>query len=73
MVAVNGNEFLKRIRRLGRISGTDVRFEKRHGKGSHGTLFYGDRKTTVKDRRKEIGPGLLNAMLAQLGISKDEF
>jgi hypothetical protein len=25
---------------------------------------------TLKDRRKEIGPGLLHAMLAQLGLTK---
>ena len=39
----------------------------------HGRLFYGDRFTTIKDRRKEIGPDLLNEMLKQLGIGKDEF
>ena len=31
-------------------------------------LYYGDRKTVVKDRRKEIGPGLLAAMTRQLGL-----
>jgi hypothetical protein len=41
--------------------------------GSHGTLHYGARKTTVKDdRKKEIGPGLLGAMLDQLGLSKKD-
>ncbi len=43
------------------------------GAGSHGTLYAGDRKTTVKDRKKEIGRGLLNKMLADLGIDRDEF
>jgi hypothetical protein len=33
-------------------------------------LYYGSRFTTLKDRRKEIGPGLLGAMLAQLGLTK---
>jgi hypothetical protein len=40
------------------------------GKGSHGRLYYGNRFTTLKDRRKEIGPGLLKAMLDQLGLPK---
>ena len=31
-------------------------------------LYYGHRFTTLKDRKKEIGPGLLNAMLSQLGL-----
>ena len=43
------------------------------GPGSHGTLYVGDRKTTVKDRRKEIGKGLLGKMLVDLGIDRDEF
>ncbi len=67
---MNGEEFLRRIRRLGKERG--VRVDKRHGKGSHGTLYYGDRKTTLKDRRKEIGPGLLQAMQQQLGIDKKD-
>ena len=37
-----------------------------------GTLYVGGRKTTVKDRRKEIGPGLLNKMLSDLGIDRNE-
>ena len=47
-----------------------VSFDSGHGKGSHGRLYYGNRFTTLKDRRKEIGPGLLNAMLGQLGLTK---
>ena len=43
------------------------------GSGSHGTLHAGTRKTTVKDRKKEIGKGLLAKMLADLGINKDDF
>lgn len=69
---MNGEEFLRRIRRLGKERGVRVEFDKRHGKGSHGTLYYGDRKTTLKDRRKEIGPGLLQAMQQQLGIDKKD-
>jgi mRNA interferase HicA len=38
----------------------------------HATLYYGDKKTTVKDRKKEVGPGLLNAMLKQLGLTKKD-
>jgi len=49
-----------------------VRFDQRHGKGSHGTLWYGGRKTVLKDRRKEIGKGLLHAMLKQLGLERSD-
>jgi predicted RNA binding protein YcfA (HicA-like mRNA interferase family) len=67
---MNGAEFERKIRALGRKRGVVVHFDAGRGKGSHGRLYYGHRFTTVKDRRKEIGPGLLNAMLAQLGLSK---
>ena len=41
--------------------------------GSHGTLYAGARRTTVKDRKKEIGKGLLHKMLTDLGIDRDDF
>ena len=36
-------------------------------------LYYGDRKTVVKDRRKEVGAGLLSAMIRQLGLDPNDF
>ena len=33
----------------------------------------GNRKTTVKDRKKEIGKGLLAKMLADLEIDRENF
>jgi len=35
-------------------------------------MYYGARFTTLKDRRKEIGPGLLKAMLDQLGLTRTD-
>ena len=67
---MNGREFERYIRRLGRRRGISVSFDRSHGKGSHGRLYCGDRFTTLKDRKKEIGPGLLKAMLDQLGVTK---
>ncbi len=67
---MTGDEFERQIRRLGRQREVSVSFDRSHGKGSHGRLYYGDRFTTLKDRKKEIGPGLLKAMLDQLGLTK---
>jgi mRNA interferase HicA len=67
---MNGNEFERKIKQLGRKRGIAVAFDHGHGKGSHGRLYYGNRFTTLKDRKKEIGPGLLNAMRVQLGLTK---
>ena len=66
---MTGSEFLRKITRLGRARSVAVSFDRRHGKGSHGTLHYGNRKTTLKNLRKEIGKGLLQDMLGQLGLS----
>jgi hypothetical protein len=35
-------------------------------------LYYGERFTTVKDRKKDIGKGLLAAMLKQLGLGPED-
>lgn len=69
---MTGDEFVRRVRRLGRKRGVPVRFDARAGKGSHGRLYYGERFATVKDRRKEVGAGLLAGMLRQLGIRREE-
>ncbi len=69
---VTGREFIRRIRRIARMRNMEVRFETRPGKGSHGRLYYGSRFTTVKDRKKEIGLGLLQKMLSDLGLRRSE-
>jgi predicted RNA binding protein YcfA (HicA-like mRNA interferase family) len=69
---MTGGEFERKIRQLGRKRGVTVSFDRSHGKGSHGRLYYGNRFTTLKDRKKEIGPGLLKAMLDQLGLAKPD-
>ena len=70
---MNGRQFIVRVRKWARSRNLEVRFVASQGAGSHGTLHAGARKTTVKDRKKEIGRGLLNEMLADLGIDKDDF
>ncbi len=67
---VTGNEFEREIRNLGRRRGVMVAFDPGHGKGSHGRLYDGNRFTTLRDRKKEIGPRLLKAMLDHLGLTK---
>jgi len=69
---MTGAYFIRRIRKIARAPGIGVRFESRRGKGSHGRLYFGDRFTTVKDRKKEIGPGLLRKMLTDLGLAPSD-
>ena len=70
---MNGRRFIAKVRRWERDRNLEVRFAASEGPGSRGTLYAGDRKTTVKDRKKEIGKGLLAKMLGDLGIEKDDF
>ncbi len=65
---MNGKEFIDRVTALGRRRDVPVRVDAKRGRGSHVMLYYGDRKTVVKDRRKDIGPGLQSAMTRQLGL-----
>ncbi len=64
---MTGAGFERRVKQLGQKTGQAVRFDKHHGKGSHGIRF-----PTLKDRKKEIGIGLLKAMCLQLGVSPDD-
>jgi predicted RNA binding protein YcfA (HicA-like mRNA interferase family) len=49
-----------------------VEFVVERGKGSHGTLYFASRRTIVKHRKTELKPGLLHAMLKQLGLTLDD-
>ena len=68
---MNGKQFIKQARSWAKANGQEFSIDASRGKGGHQMIRVGDRKTTVKT--SEIGPGLLNAMLGQLNIPKDEF
>ena len=70
---MKGNEFIARVRKLGRERGVPVRIDTERGRGSHITLYYGGHFTVVKDRRKNLNPGLLSAMIRQLGLNRSDF
>ena len=69
---MNGNELLKRLRRLARERNLQLKLVHERGKGSHATLYLGSRHTVMKDRKKEIGPGLLLKLLRDLGLDKTD-
>ena len=69
---MNGREFISKVRRLAGRNDIAVRFDRTRGKGSHGTLYYGDRHTVVKDRKKPLKTGTLRGMCKQLEIDPDD-
>jgi antitoxin HicB len=69
---MTGNELIRRIRRLGRQRGIKVEFVPERGKGSHGTLYFGDRLTIVRNPKDELKTRTLHGMLAQLGLTRTD-
>jgi mRNA interferase HicA len=69
---VKGAEFERRVRRLARQMNVACTFVATEGKVSHGRLYVGEEFTTLKDRRKEIGRGLLAKMCRDLKIDPHE-
>ena len=70
---MKGAEFLRKLQRLAKERGVTLRIDVGHGKGSHATLFYGSRRTTIRDRRQELTKGAVAGMLAQLGLRITDF
>ncbi|HXJ96213.1 MAG TPA: type II toxin-antitoxin system HicA family toxin [Terriglobia bacterium] len=70
---MKGSEFLRKIQNIGRKAGMKVEFVPHRGKGSHGTLYFGDKRTIVRNPKDELKTGTLHAMLKQLGIDPKDF
>lgn len=72
LLSMTGNEFIRRVRKLGRQRSIKVEFVPERGKGSHGTLYFGNRLTIVRSPKDELKTGTLHAMLAQLGLTRTD-
>ena len=68
---MNGREFVRRARGYAKHTNLAFSFDARRGKGSHGVLYVGDRRTVVQ--HGELKPGTLRNMLRQLDIPKEDF
>ncbi len=67
---MNGKEFIRKVRKLGRRTGTPVTLDSARGKGGHQTLTYGGRRTIVQTG--ELPTGTFRAMCKQLGIDPED-
>ncbi len=67
---MKGSEFLRKIKDVGDVKKVEVRIEYRRGKGSHSTLFYGNRFAIIPNLKDELKIGTYKAILKQLGISE---
>jgi mRNA interferase HicA len=63
-------EFLRKVRKYARARGLAYGLDTSQGKGSHAMLYLGGRRTVVPlHAGREIGKGLLHAMLKDLGLT----
>jgi mRNA interferase HicA len=69
---VRGNEVIRRIQRYAKDRGLRFEWRPNLGKGSHGILILGDRRTVVRNPKDELKTGTLHAMLKQLGLSRED-
>ncbi len=70
--SVRGNEFIRKVLALAKARGLASRVDEKRGKGSHVTLYFGDRLTVVRNPKDELKSGTLHAMCKQLGIAKSD-
>ena len=67
-----GNDFIRGVRRYAREHGLAFEWRPDLGKGSHGVLIIGTRRTVVRDPKSELKAGTLHAMLKQLDLTPDD-
>ncbi len=69
---MKGNEFVRKVQALAKERGLGARLDEKRGKGSHMTLYFGERMTIIRNPKDELKTGTPHAMCKQLGIKKDE-
>jgi mRNA interferase HicA len=65
---MKGSEFLRKLRALAHVRGVTIRLNAERGKGSHQTLYYGDKFTVLRNVKDELKTGTFRAMCKQLGV-----
>ncbi len=69
---MKGIAFVKRVKALGKRRSISVHVDAKRGKGSHQTLYYGDRYTVVRNPKDELKRGTYHAMLRQLDLEAQD-
>ena len=71
-VFVTGNEFIRKLKALGKAQNVTVTLNASRGKGSHPTLYYASAFTVVRNPKDELKTGTFRAMCRQLGIKPND-
>ena len=62
---ISGDEFAKAVRKIG--------YDWDHTEGSHMILLHPSRRRLSVPRHKELGRGLLRALIRDAGLNRDDF
>lgn len=65
---VTGNEFIRKVKVLGKARRAAVVLNASRGRGRHQTLYFGTAFTIVRNPKDELKTGTFHAMCSQLGI-----
>ncbi len=69
---MRGNEFIRRVQKYAKFHDMRCEWHPELGKGSHGVLLPGERRTVVRNPKNELKSGTLHAMLKQPGLSSGD-
>ena len=69
---MTGNEFVRKVKALGKRSGVAVTLDAARGKGSHQTLYFGSAFTVVRNPKDELKTGTLHGLCSQIGIKTSD-
>jgi mRNA interferase HicA len=67
---MKGSEFVRKVKKLARKQGIECKHVKERGDGSHSLLYFGNKRTVVRNLKDALKKGTLQAMLKQLGIDE---
>jgi len=62
---ISGDEFVKAVRKIG--------YDWDHTEGSHMILLHPSRRRLSVPRHKELGRGLLRALIRDAGLNRDDY
>jgi mRNA interferase HicA len=69
---MRGNEFIRKVQKYAKAAGLVCEWRPDRGKGSHGVLILGDRRTVVRNPKDELKTGTYYAMLKQIGLTEQD-
>lgn len=69
---MTGKEFLRKVRKVAKRQKQSFEWHPNLGKGSHGVIKLGQKKSVLRNTKDELKTGTLNAMLKQLGLSQED-